>query len=493
MGQMRFLIPRPQRLEASAAEQAYLAGPEGIPWECSTTISGDELIIERDTRESGYLYFPWLVSGRGLVQLCSGSLMERPKAYHLSVELARGTLNRLRNQASQWQAAGMNIPAQFYELLHTATGAFSLAATGQEYPLLAEDYADEAIRLGLEAGDLLGGEYTQQVLALRRGQQAGLGTLFAARLQAPLSGRDESRFLGAFNTAVIGLHWPEIEPEQGKFRWEATDALVEWCQARNLRVCMGPLLQMEKHTLPDWLYLEEGFDEIQGAVLDFVAAVTRRYRGKVQLWHVAARMNLEGSLAYSEEHRLRLLVEAVDRVRSVEGRVPLVVSFDQPWGEYIVRKDQELTAFHFADTLIRGDLGLAGIGLEINYGYWPGGTLPRDPLEVSRQLDRWMQLGVPLMVFVAAPSSSGPDRLARHPARPLPNLRLEGTTPAWQQSLVAWLLPLLLAKQSVQAIAWDGWQDALPHEMAHAGLCDAQGQPKPALQSITDIRREWIG
>ena len=46
---------------------------------------------ERDTRESGYLYFPWNVAGRGLVQICSGSLMERAKAYHLPVELARGT------------------------------------------------------------------------------------------------------------------------------------------------------------------------------------------------------------------------------------------------------------------------------------------------------------------------------------------------------------------------------------------------------------------
>ena len=34
MGQMRFVIPRPERLVAGAAEQAYLAGAEGIPWEC---------------------------------------------------------------------------------------------------------------------------------------------------------------------------------------------------------------------------------------------------------------------------------------------------------------------------------------------------------------------------------------------------------------------------------------------------------------------------
>src|SRR5438128_771896 len=111
------------------------------------------------------------------------------------------------------------------------------------------------------------------------------------------------------------------------------------------------------------------------------------------------------------KQRSRLVVESVDRVRSIDSRTPLVVSFNQPWAEYIARKDQELTPWHFADTLVRGELGLAGVGLEIHYGYWPGGTLPRDPQEVSRLLDRWSQIGVPLMVILAAPSSMGADPL----------------------------------------------------------------------------------
>src|SRR5947208_12349698 len=110
MGLMRLVIPRPERLVTGAAEQAYLAGPEGIPWECHTTLAGSTLIIERDTRESGYLYFPWKVAGRGQMQLCSASLMERAKLYSLSVELARGTLNRVRNQAWTWQGQGLTVP-----------------------------------------------------------------------------------------------------------------------------------------------------------------------------------------------------------------------------------------------------------------------------------------------------------------------------------------------------------------------------------------------
>ena len=91
MGQMLFVIPRPERVVPGAAEQAYLASTDGVPWECRCTLSGEALTIDRDTRESGYLYFPWKVTGRGLVQLCSGALMERPKSYNLPIELARGT------------------------------------------------------------------------------------------------------------------------------------------------------------------------------------------------------------------------------------------------------------------------------------------------------------------------------------------------------------------------------------------------------------------
>jgi len=493
MGQMRFVIPRPERLAAGAAEQAYLAGPEGIPWECQASLTGGALILERDTRESGYLHFPWKVANRGLVQLSSGSLMERLKAYNLPVELARGTLNRLRNQACQWQQAGMTIPPAFDALLHSASLAFASAATGQDQPGIAQDHSEEAIRLGLDAGDLLSRGYAQQVLAIRRGQQASLGTLLGARLQSPLAPDAAARFVSTFNTVAVGTYWPDIEPQLGKYEWEATDRLVEWCQQKELRLVMGPLVQMDKHAVPDWLFLDEDFDEVQLSVLSFVEAVVKRYRGKVHLWHVASGMNRDGALEHTEEQRLRLVVESVDRVRAVDPRTPLVMSFAQPWGEYIARQDQELTPLHFADTLVRGELGLAGVGLEIHYGYWPGGTLPRDPLEISRQLDRWSQIGVPLMLFLTAPSGSAADPLARAPGRPLADLRPGGLTPAWQHAVGRWLLPLLLAKQSVQAIIWDTWQDDQPHEMPASGLCDAKGIPKPLLQTLLELRREYIG
>jgi hypothetical protein len=51
----------------------------------------------------------------------------------------------------------------------------------------------------------------------------------------------------------------------------------------------------------------------------------------------------------------------------------------------------------------------------------------------------------------------------------------------------------LLARQPVQALVWDAWQDKKPHEFASGGLYDAAGHAKPALATLIDLRRDLIG
>ena len=453
------------------------------------------MTIERDTRESGYLYFPWKVAGRGLVQLCSGSLMERAKPYNLPVELARGTLNRLRNQASAWQTAGMvdsrELPTgprkprrRARPRRHLSDRIRKSRRTRPTRPFASASTPPTSSAANMPSKS---SPFAARSKPLPR-------VLLGARLHAPPTGDAAARYLAAFNTVVVGTHWPDLEPRQGAFQWDATDRLVAWAHENNLRVCLGPLVQMDKHSLPDWLFLDDGYEEVQASVLNFIEAVVKRYRGKVQLWHVTARMNQDGAFAFSEEQRLRLVVEAVDRVRAIDSRTPMVVSFNQPWAEYIARKDQELTPINFADTLVRGELGLAGVGLEIHYGYWPGGTLPRDPLEVSRHAR-------PLVANRRA-ADRLPLRPQQHgcrPARPPPRPSARRSAPRRRQPRLAAssssskLFPVLLAKHTVQAIVWDPWQDNQPHELPSSGLHDTSGHPKPALQTLIHHRRDLLG
>jgi hypothetical protein len=126
--------------------------------------------------------------------------------------------------------------------------------------------------------------------------------------------------------------------------------------------------------------------------------------------------------------------------------------------------------------------------LELNVGFHPGGTLPRDPVDISRQLDYWSLLGLPLHVSLCVPSSPHDDPLARRRVRLAP----ESWSLKAQQSWVAQVVPLLLAKPYVQGVIWNQLRDCEPHEFPHGGLFDLRRQPKPALRTLTSIRQAHL-
>jgi hypothetical protein len=204
-------------------------------------------------------------------------------------------------------------------------------------------------------------------------------------------------------------------------------------------------------------------------------------------------MNAPGFLRIPDEQKVQLTMMAVELVRRLDPRTPVFVSFDQPWAEYMAFEETDLSPLHFADLLVRADLGIAGLGLEINYGFWPGGTFPRDILDISEQIDFWALLGLPLITILSIPSSGAEDQLAcRHAGRPLAKASPDGLSPQSQKRVVEQILPVLLAKQSVHAVVWNQVFDASVHQYANAGVFDANHRPKPALSSLIALRRDHL-
>jgi hypothetical protein len=493
MGQLRFTVPAIERLASHGRELAFVAGADGIPWEGRARLEGNLLTIDRDQRESGWTYVAWHVPKRGVLMLCTGSLMERGQPYMLPIELARGTLTRLRNQSAAWQQAGMSLPAAYLNSTKLATSKLVAALTDRKSEASVCALADESLQHGLDAADHLATSYTQQVLEIRRGQHAVLPTLLGMRLEGPPTPEIADELAAACNTSLITPRWPIVEPEAGEYEWQIADGAVNWARERGQRICIGPLVQLDRSCLPDWLFLmADDFDEVLEYVMQYVEAVVQRYRGRVHLWHVAARMNLPTGIELDEEQRLKLTVEAIDRVRTLDPRTPMIVSFDRPWAEYIAGEDQELTPLHFADTLVRGGLGLAGVGLELNLGYWPGGSVMRDLLEISRLVDRWSQLGVPLVLQLSLPSQDTPDPLARHHEKPQFCQPFSPFTPTEQAAVMKRLGSLLLAKQPVQALFWNQLRDDTPHDYPQGGIIDHAGKLKPLIAVLSKLRNELL-
>jgi hypothetical protein len=495
MGVIRFRLSRPESLPADAMERAYVAGMDEIPWQTRTLRVEGGLEVHRAESDSGNFYIPILVEKHGEIMLCTASLMERDEPYHLEVELARGTLNRVLNQIAVWQPLGMAVPEAVFVLKAQALEHFSRAATRQDHPEEAADNALVAARFALDASDKLSDAYVDQAVATRHHQGGKIGTLMGVALDHLQPNEPLARAIAqAFNTVMVPLVWRSLEAAEGQRDFSMPDQQVDWARGQGLKVCSGPLLRIDKWALPDWMYLwGEGDEEsFRSCVAEHVQAVVEQYRGKIQLWQCAAGLNIENDFEHSEEDRLRLAVLVIETIRRADPRAPIVITVDQPWGSFMGQEDCDLSPLHFADALVRAELGLSGIGIEINFGYCPPGSDSRSALEFGRQIDRWSTLALPLLVTLTAPSSSSPDPLARCSARAI-NYSAEPTLSNTAQRVWAQkYLPVLLAKQPVQAIVWNQLSDRHPHTFAHGGLIDAQGHAKGVLDLFAQLRRQHL-
>ena len=318
--------------------------------------------------------------------------------------------------------------------------------------------------------------------------------MLGAPLESPPLDPKVAKWVQAtFNTAQLSLCWAEIEQEQGVRSYAAIENQLRWCRDQGLKTIAGPLFRPSRRSWPAWLDARTtDFEAVQRHVLEFTQDAVRNFQGKVHVWHAVAAVAGDNETRLTEEQRLRLTVGVIETVRRLDPRTPLIVSFDQPWGEYMTRRHYDLSPLHFADMLVRSDLGVAGLGLEINFGYDHRATWPRDLLEVNRQIDHWSTLGLPLLIFVAAPSQTTRDPWAVEPVAPIKNLGDSGTTPEWQKRFAERYVPFLVGKQAVHSVIWNQLRDEYPHDFAHGGLFDANGARKPAIEALADFRRQHL-
>ncbi len=106
MSEFRFRMPSAWKLSSYHASSIFVVGLDGIPWPCKVEVDtkselaadGPILQVVRNQEESGRVYLIYPLRERKEMLLCTGTLPVRDVTYDLVKEIARGTLNRLRNQ-----------------------------------------------------------------------------------------------------------------------------------------------------------------------------------------------------------------------------------------------------------------------------------------------------------------------------------------------------------------------------------------------------------
>jgi hypothetical protein len=497
MGQFHFDVPSTasDQLDAVLWQDAYICGIEGVPWHSNIRFDGERLTIHRGIDSSGKLYLAVPLEGLGYRTLSTCSLRPLPEnPYCLMLELARGSCYRARVQSDAWQRAGLTLSEEFERLLQEGTARFLDAAQHLGDLKASSRDATDAILLLERALTELGECYAGQSIAFRKEQSHPINTLLAGTVMppSPTGSPMSGAFCEAFNTASVRLNWAEIETDSGQFDYEAAEHSIHFCAAKGMRVIGGPLIDFREKLLPQWLYLlEDNFETFLSSVTQYVEKTVTKFRGSVQLWNCAAGLNTPGPLRLDDEQVMRLSVAILQTVRRTDPNTPAIMSFDQPFGEYLAKHRDSISPLHFADALVRSGLGMAGIGLEFRIGYSTASTLPRSAVDFGQMIDRWATLGLPLLTQLTVPGGNAADSNAVVPGEllDLP----DGVDPAAEQFRIAGpLIRTLLAKHCVHGIVWDGWCDADPHVMAHSGLIASDHQPRPLCEYLTRLRKEFL-
>jgi hypothetical protein len=488
---MTFTLPAKTSPEAAKEllRASVAGGPDNFPLPSEVTVADGVLTLRRATDESGCLVVPCNIAGAGQVMGTTGTLMERPQPYQLLVELGRGKVNQLRCQAAEWQASGLQMPEPLIRHIRDTSLAFSRAATHPPSEQAARK-AEAALEMAAAGARQLVEAYVQQMFQARHQRQPRLDTLLGCRLgAAALDAPTADALLQVCNSVCLSFAWNEVEPAEADYRWAPYDVLLDWAQAQGLTVTAGPLVDFAPEHLPDWLWLwERDPASLANFMCDYVETVIKRYDNRIRSWQLTAASNCAAVLGLGEDELLWLTARLAEVARQINPKLDLYIGIAQPWGEYMAVEDRTHSPLIFADTLVRSGLNLAGIDLELVMGVSPRGSYCRDVLEVSRLLDLYSLLGVPLRVTLGYPSFDAGDPKAGADFAVGAGSWEGGFTPGVQADWLAAVGGLALCKPVVRGVHWLHRSDAEPHLFPHCGLFDLQDQPKPAFQRLRELR-----
>ncbi len=495
MGVLKFQMPSSDMARLRThLRKVYVTGQDRTPSRLDVEVRSGSLICHRDTNESGRLFVPWHVEGLGVRIIGTATLGERVEPYDLAVELARGRLNEVRNQLADWVQMGLRTTPELDRLMVESRSSFVTAVVARDAPELSHAAAGTSLAAACKAGTLMVEAYTHQVLQNRLATTPKLPTSLGAVLTGDPKASAWANEAGPFfNAAQLPCSWKTIAPTEGKYRWDQFDAQLAWCRKHRMAVQAGPVLEFTAGALPDWLWLWEGdFDSILGFVEDYVRQVMTRYRGKVPVWHLVHRAATGDFLGLSEEEQIRLTARVIQVARQADSTAQLSIGVDRPWAEWMGSSSFQLGPLHMADYLVRADLGLGGLSLEIAPGYSTPGSHLRELFDFSKLLDLYALLNLPLYIWIVLPSSTAADPLSdpsvHVESEQWPTPLDEATQAEWASKWVA----LAVAKPFVRSVVWMHPSDAEAHRYPHGGLYRADRSPKPALAWLKSFRADTL-
>jgi hypothetical protein len=492
MSEFRFRIPLGWKLNSYHASSIFVVGLDGIPWPCKVRLddeseaseSGPILHVVRNQEESGKLYFIYPFRDRGEMIICTGTLPVREAPYDLLTELARGTLNRLRNQVSIWEEGGLVIDSQTHEKV--ALGIKRLGSAIMMTDKAQQDAVSaEAIELAMDGVFRLSVAFGDQISKFRR-EHKELSRFWMANR----AGLEEQFSASAAKTEfdLIQVSTLKVSDSSSVVEESETDVVTaDQLQDTGKRIVVGPWLDASLGGMPpEWVQVDDYLSR-RDKIMSFCRRQLESLPSTTSLLHLISGLNGIGHRNLSYPQQLQIAVDMLQLADESLIEAPVMISFDFPWGERLARAVGGIHPLQIADSLLRQGLKISFLGLDINLDYFPNGSAVRDPLQWIDLIDVWAQLDLPLILCLRSPSGSEQVPADRAVDR-LVNQQRSNLQEQQRLKFLNTVLPMLVARPSVHGIVWRQWQDGDDDRFPHGGLVDAAGNPKPIYQVVEQLR-----
>ena len=483
MGEFKFQIPSDWTFDLYHANSVHVVGLDGIPWPCRIAISDPNpndqhrvLTVKRNQDESGRLYMLYDFDQLGEHLICTGTLLpsEEDETYDLLLELAPGTLNRMRNQMSIWEEGGQILKDATRQQVADATSLLSEALFGADQQV-AHQCARNALETTIQAIYGLATTFTKQISEFRR-EHKELPQFWIANQ------------IGTIDQFKPSIDFPLTQLAAAKLAVDSKDdpcaATQKQLESIPKKVILGPLMDASIGGFSESLLQAGDFLARRDRILSDAQQTLESLPKNTVMLRVASGLNGTGHRNLSYPQQLQVTVDLLQLVEDFPVNVPTMVSFDFPWAERLAGAVGGTHPLQIADSLVRQGVELSFLGLEINLDLWPNGSAIRDPLQWIDLVDIWAQLGLPLVLCLRAPCGG----TAEAKGVDTKNQIKSNFTDHRRMDFLKTVLPMMAARPSVHGLIFQQWQDADDLRYPNSGIVDTNGSPKEIFEVLQAIR-----
>jgi len=474
MGEFKFRLPPHWTFQRRQSAAIHTVGLDGIPWPCKISINDSVLSVTRNRNESGKTFVPYSFEKYGELLIATGTLPEREEPYSMVLELARGTLNRLRNQISIWQEGGLEVAPSIHSGVTKTTTLLSKAITAADKNE-RDNISKLSIEISMDVMFELARQFGTEVTKFRQ-ENTEINPFWLANTVSadqPIK----------YGLDVSGFDLIRAKPEM----LDQTNEM-----ALSKRVIDGPFLDASSQGLGEELEQMGNFQIRRNHILSKTREHLSRLSPSVSLIHAVSGLNGMGHRHLSYPQQLEITKQILEVVEEANHEARTLVSFDFPWAERLASAVGGSHPLQIADSLLRQGSQISFLGVEVNLGYWPGGSVMRDPLQWIDMLDVWAQLGMPLVVILRAPtwSTNNSESLPANVAiEEKPVNTFDHENDRRRIKYLQTILPMLVARPAVHGLIWSQWLDSDDDRFPYAGLQNSAGEMKTVYDLLKTLPR----